>query len=87
MKTLNTFEDVLALWEKPKALSDDLGVPYVNAQAMKSRKSIAVDHWPRLIELLAERGYTVSTDDLLAMRSRSRETPSETPPDALQRAS
>ncbi len=77
--TLNTFEDVLALWEKPKALSDDLRVPYVNAQAMKLRKSIAVDHWPRLIELLAERGYTVTTDDLLAIRERSR-APRETPP-------
>lgn len=68
MQKLKTFDDVLALWEKPKALSDDLRVPYVNAQAMKNRGSIGVDHWPRLIELLAEKGYTVTTDDLLKMR-------------------
>jgi hypothetical protein len=68
MKKLLTFDDVLALWETPKALSDDLGTLYVTAQLMKRRRSIGVDHWPRLIELLAARGYTVTTDDLLEMR-------------------
>lgn len=72
MRKLSTFDDVLALWASPKALSDDLGVPYVNAQAMKNRRSIGVDHWPRLIELLAARGHSVTTDDLLAMRQRRR---------------
>ena len=73
MKKLETFDDVLALWESPKALSDDLGTIYVTAQLMKRRGSIGVDHWPRLIQLLAERGYTVTTDDLLAMRKRRSE--------------
>lgn len=73
MKELMTFDDVLALWDKPKALSDDLGVPYVNAQAMKARGSIAVDHWPRLLNLLRERGYALSTDDLLAMKTRRKQ--------------
>ena len=73
MQKLTTFNDVLALWEKPKALSDDLGVPYVNAQAMKARGSIAVDHWPRLLELLKVRGYTLTTDDLARMWKLARE--------------
>lgn len=73
MKKLQTFDDVLGLWETPKALSDDLGTIYVTAQLMKRRRSIGVDHWPKLIELLAGRGYTVTTDDLLAMRQRRRE--------------
>ena len=73
MKNLLTFDDVLSLWASPKALSDDLDVPYVNAQAMKARKSIGVDHWPRLIELLSHKGISVTTDDLLAMRQRRRE--------------
>jgi hypothetical protein len=72
MKKLTTFDDVLALWETPKALSDDLGTIYVTAQLMKRRGSIGVDHWPKLIELLAARGYSVTTDELLVMRQRKR---------------
>lgn len=72
MKNLETFDDVLGLWETPKALSDDLGTLYVTAQLMKRRRSIGVDHWPRLRELLAQRGYIVTTDDLMAMRQRRR---------------
>jgi hypothetical protein len=70
MQKLQTFDDVLALWETPKALSDDLGTLYVTAQLMKHRRSIGVDHWPRLIELLKVRGYTVTTDDLMTMRAK-----------------
>lgn len=73
MKTLSTFEDVLSLWESPKALSDALGVPYINAQAMKARKSIAVDHWPKLIEALKSQGYSLSNDELVAMAIKRRE--------------
>lgn len=72
-KKLTTFDDVLALWDKPKALSDELGVPYVNAQAMKARGSIAVDHWPRLLELLTARGYRLTTDDLARMWKLARD--------------
>lgn len=72
MKKLTTFDDVLALWETPKALSDDLGTIYVTAQLMKRRGSIGVDHWPKLIERLAARGYSVTTDELLVMRQRKR---------------
>lgn len=73
MKKLETFDDVLGLWVSPKALSDDLGTLYVTAQLMKRRRSIGVDHWPRLIELLAGKGYIVTTDDLMEMRRRRAE--------------
>lgn len=73
MQKLETFKDVLALWETPKALSDDLGTIYVTAQLMKRRGSIGVDHWPKLIQLLADKGYEITTDDLLAMREKRRE--------------
>lgn len=72
MKTLSTFDDLLALWESPKALSEALGVPYINAQAMKNRRSIGVDHWSRILELVSERGYALTTDDLLHMRAKRR---------------
>lgn len=73
MKKLTTFDDVLALWATPKALSDDLGVPYVNAQAIKARRSIAVEHWAKLVELLRARGYSVSTDDLAVMWQKAKD--------------
>ena len=73
MKKLSTFDDVLALWATPKALSDDLGVPYINAQAMKARGSIGVGHWPKMVKLLAAKGYSVSTDDLAAMWQKASE--------------
>lgn len=71
-KTPTTFDELLALWDSPKALSVDLNVPYINAQAMKRRKSVGVDHWPRLIELAAERGVRLTADDLLRMRAEVR---------------
>lgn len=73
MKKLSTFEDVLALWATPKALSDALGVPYINAQAMKARGSIGVGHWPKMIELLRSEGYSVTTDDLALMWQKASE--------------
>lgn len=85
MNKLSTFDDVLSLWATPKALSDALGVPYINAQAMKARGSIGVGHWPKMIELLRAQGYSVTTDDLAAMwqkaseerRSKSKAVPAQ----------
>ena len=73
MKKLSTFDDVLSLWATPKALSEALGVPYINAQAMKARGSIGVGHWPKMIELLKARGYAVTTDDLAVMWKKASE--------------
>lgn len=72
-KKPTSFEELLGLWETPKALSVALGVPYVNAQMMKRRKSVDVLHWPRLIELLAARGTIITNDDLVAMAVKRRE--------------
>lgn len=70
-----SFPELLDLWETPKALSLALGVPYVNAQMMKRRKSVDVVHWPRLIALLAERGIVVTSDDFVQMAVKRREAP------------
>ncbi len=69
----NTFEELLSLWENPKALSLDLGVPYINAQMMKRRRSVGVTHWPRLIDLAAAKGIRLTNDDLVAMTVKRRE--------------
>jgi hypothetical protein len=67
-----SFEELLGLWDSPKALSAALDVPYVNAQAMKRRKSVDVVHWPRLIDLAAAKGITITNDDLVAMTLKRR---------------
>ena len=72
MKTPNTFEDILALWDSHAALSEELGVKYVTAQAMRVRKSVGDQHWPKLIECLGRRGFHVTTDDLLRMKFKRR---------------
>ena len=66
----STIEELLALWDSPKSLSEDLRVPYVNAQLMKHRKSVAVNHWPQLIKAAKGKGVQLTTDDLLEMRQR-----------------
>lgn len=72
MNTLQTFEDILALWDSHAALSEELDVLYVTAQAMRVRRSIGDQHWPKLIECLKRRGHHITTDDLLLMKYKRR---------------
>jgi len=67
-KRPKTFDDLLSLWGSPKELSLALDVPYVTAQQMKRRKTVSVEHWPRLLELAKERGIEITADDLLKMK-------------------
>ena len=62
------FEELLNLWESPKALSDDIAIPYVSAQMMKFRSSVAVRHWPAIIEAARRRGVPLTMDDLVRMK-------------------
>ncbi len=71
-KKLSTFSDILDLW-KTTALAEALGVQYVTAQAMKRRGTISADHWPKFISLLEAKGYTLTVDDMLAMRVKARQ--------------
>ena len=68
----STFEAILALWTTHAELSEELGVKYVTAQAMRVRKSIGDQHWPKLIECLKRRGIHLTTDDLLRMKYKRR---------------
>ena len=71
MKTKpTTFPELLSLWPSPKDLSLALGVPYINAQQMKMRKSVSVKHWPQLIQAARAEGVKITSDDLVAMRLR-----------------
>lgn len=63
----DTFDALLMIWGSPKLLSDDLGCPYVTAQQMMRRRSVGIEHWPKLIERAAQRGIALTNDDLVAM--------------------
>ena len=65
---LETFEQILTLWGGPSDLADDLGCKYVTAQVMRHRKSIGMAHWPKLIEVLREKGHKITMDELVAMK-------------------
>lgn len=65
----DTFETLLAHWTTPE-LSADLGVPYVTARKMRERKSVGVDHWPRLVEAAARKGILLNIERLMEMRNQ-----------------
>lgn len=67
--TPDTFDALLAHWTTPE-LSADLGVPYVTARKMRERKSVSVDHWPRLVEAAQRRGIPISVEKLMRMRNK-----------------
>lgn len=63
-----TFEELLALWESPSALSAELGLPYVSAQMMRRRGSIGVAHWDAFIAAAKRKGIKLTPADMVAMK-------------------
>ncbi len=72
-KKPTTFEELLDLWDQPRDLSDAIGVPRLNARAMKLRKSVGIDHWPALIVALEAKGISMTMEDLDSLRRKKRE--------------
>jgi hypothetical protein len=71
----STFEELLALWDSPSAMSADLGLPYVSAQMMRRRGSIGVAHWDAFIAAAKRKGIKLTIPDMVSMkleRQRSR---------------
>jgi hypothetical protein len=79
-----TFEEILALWDTPKALSDELGILYVSAQMMKRRRSIGSAHWNAFIRGAAKRGIGLTLDDFARMRIKRDEVVREARKQATQ---
>lgn len=65
----DTFEALLANWSTPE-LSADLGVPYVTARKMRERKSVGVDHWPRLVDAATRKGISIDVAKLVELRNQ-----------------
>jgi hypothetical protein len=64
-----TFRELIDRWGGIPAFRDDMGVPYVTAQKMYQRNSVAVTYWPTLLEKARDRGIHVDADGLVAMRT------------------
>lgn len=73
MQKPSTFEEALSLWPSHAALSEEIGVIYVTAQAMRNRGSISDEHWPKIVAAWKRKGVTLTGDDLLRMRRAKRE--------------
>lgn len=50
-----TFRDLIGRWPSLSAFADDLGVTIHAAKQMRSRDSIAAEHWTRMVEAAKER--------------------------------
>lgn len=73
MQKPTTFDEALSLWDSHTALSEELGVIYVTAQAMRTRRTISDEQWPKVVAAWKRRGVSLTGDDLLRMRQQRRE--------------
>ena len=64
----NDFRELIEAWGGIPRLADDLGVPYVAAQKMFQRNSIAAWHWPKLLQMASGKGILLTADRLVAMK-------------------
>lgn len=55
-RTSASFDALVALWGRPRHLAADLGVSPRHLGMMRSRRSIPVRFWPRLVAGAARRG-------------------------------
>ena len=70
---MRTHADIINQWPSLRAFAEDLGISYVNAQVMRYRDSIPVDHWARVIKVASNRGFDgISWESLDATRPRKR---------------
>lgn len=63
----DTFRDLIDDLGGVSAFADKMGFSTFAAKKMRDRKSIASDHWPRLIQVCRENGFLFTTDDFVAL--------------------
>lgn len=63
---MDTFSDIIMRWPSLREFAEDLGVPYVTAQVMKHRDSIAAEHWAAVVDGAKSRKIAGVTLELLA---------------------
>ncbi len=73
--SLKSARDLFALWPSIVVFADDIAVPYVTAQMMRYRGSIAPRHWPAVVAAAKRRGFTgITLELLLSLRSKQKQS-------------
>lgn len=70
MTTPQTFAGLIASMGGVIAFAAKVGIGEHAAKKMRDRDSIAVEHWPAVIEAAAAEGIALTSDDFVDMRRR-----------------
>lgn len=68
MNKPNSFRDLIEAWGGIGAFADDVGVPYVSAQGMWRRNSVAAWYWPKILQMAAGKDIFITADRLVSMK-------------------
>lgn len=68
---MNTFADVIALWDTATSLASDIGENPVTVRAWRNRNSIPSGKWLRIIAAAKSRGYALTLDMLAKIAERA----------------
>jgi hypothetical protein len=68
----DTFRTLIDRMGGVSSFADKLGVGEFAAKKMRDRNSVAVDHWPALIDAARIDGLIFTTDDFVNMQIKAR---------------
>lgn len=64
---MDSFEHIIAQWGTVESFAQASGVSLSTAKAWKRRNSVPAKYWSQLIAAAAEKGLTLTTDELVAL--------------------
>lgn len=64
----NSFRETIEAWGGIGPFAEDIGVPYVSAQGMWRRNSVAAWYWPKMLQVAAGKNILLTADRLVAMK-------------------
>lgn len=71
-ETPSTISGLIDMWPSIAEFAADLDVGYEAAKQMRRRNSVAVEHWPRLMEACRQRGISgINAEHMVAMHTVS----------------
>lgn len=68
----DTFRTLIDRMGGVVAFAGKIGIGEFAAKKMRDRNSVAVDHWPALIEAARTDGMILTTDDLVNMKIKAK---------------
>lgn len=68
----DTFRTLITALGGVSAFASVMEIGEFAAKKMRDRNSVAVEYWPKLVEVSRAHGYLYTTDDFVGMKLRSR---------------